>query len=413
MSSRMKCVVYLVLGLAALVEVSALGAPQPATVEGDGTVEAISFSPVMIQMVTATNQRWVFKLAQTTELQVTGMASVEYLRPMMFIEFEADLDRRGKSSNPVTEVTIFTPSQQRFPGVFPAGMGGPDEAAGGAAPAAKKDPNATTRYKVLGRITAMKNESLTVNASRAVVRVDLAKDAKVKLDVADLSVVQKGDKIKASGSSVREGFADAKSVTIELAQPLGAAVEKKPGKKTGEKPSRKSRKDRDEKVDADNGEKPADAGENGGEEKPTKKTRKSRKVKEEPAEEDGKKEEKKEKDKEEAAGEKAASSLPADARTRQIVQRLQLGSEEAAARKPMKIAVEGDRAEVFSFSRPEPLAGIEALLGKPQRTETIDGMMAPPEGGDPQRVTLTLMVCSGIDVFVDQQGVVRFYRATR
>lgn len=370
MSSLLKCAFYSVLGFVVLGQGwtdDARGAAQrkPEPVEADGTVEA--FAPGKILILTNTNQKWLFTLSRNTELHVTGSAEFDYLRPRLFIEFEADLDRRGRSPNPVGELSLFTPSQVKFPGVFPAGMGGPDAAAAMPAPAPKKpDPNATTRYKILGQITAIKNRSLTVNAARGIVRIDVAEDAKIGVDVADLSVVQKGDKINVVGTSRQEGFGDARTVAIELSQPLSA-----PKKKGPRRPKRPGRKPRIRP-----GAKPEPA------------------EKAEAAEEPG--------------GEKPVAKK--EDRVTRIVKFLQLPPGSAQAKQAMKIALGDGEAEVFTPSKPIPIKGIAALLGKPEKTTRVEGMMPPPDGGEPQHTTLKLLDCQGIKVFVDEQGVVRFYK---
>jgi hypothetical protein len=242
----------MLLGLLAAVPLTASAAqgrrgqqPKPERVEADGTIEGAA-GPGILKILTATNQTWFFKLSRETEIHVTGTAEEDYLRPGLFVEFTAELDRRGRSPNKVSELAIFTPTMQKFPGIFPAGgFGGPDTAAA-PGPAAKKDPNATAPYKVLGRITSLKNKGLKVSAGRGVVQVELGDSPKISVDVADLSVVQKGDKIKAEGTSVRDGFAQARTITIELSAPL-AAPKKKVPRRTNERPERSKRPEKAEK----------------------------------------------------------------------------------------------------------------------------------------------------------------------
>ena len=382
MSSSTKHVVCTLIGLVVLAPVTAAGAqrgrpqPKPERVEADGTVEGV-VAPGVLKILTSTNQTWFFKLSRETEIHVTGTAEVDYLRPGLFIEFTADLDRRGRSPNKLSELAIFTPTMQKFPGIFPAGgFGGPDAAPAQPAPAAKRDPNATTPYKVLGRITSLKNKALTVNAGRGVVRVELADEVKIAVDVADLSVVQKGDKIKADGTSARQGFAQARTISIELSAPL-AAPKKKVPRKAGERP-----------------EKP---------EKPAKERRK-------PGRRPGKKP-KTDEPEEPAAEEEAEPKQEAKTdRAEQIVQRLRLEPAEAQGKKPIKLAFQAGQPEVFNPSKPEPVKNIEELLGKPEKSMTRRRTMTPPGGGEPKQVTLTLLVCQGVKVVVDEQGVVQFYR---
>ncbi len=345
--------------------------PKPSPVEASGTVEAVA--PMMVKLTTSANQTWVFRLNPKAEIHVTGTAEADFLRPGLFVEFTADLDRKGNAANKVSELAIFTPTMQKFPGLFPVGgaFGEKPE------PGAKRDPNATTSYKVLGRITTIKKEDITVHTGRGMVKFELGDSPKITVDIADFSVVQQGDKIKLRGSSAQEGFGEASEVNVEMSQPLSGA-KKKPGHKPDEKPDGP-------------GDKP--------DKKEPKRPKKDRPVKEP--------KEPKEEPKEEKAKENASA---APDRIRQIVTVLELGPDEAKGRRPAKIAVGPDSSEVFAPARPEPLSRIEALLGKPRAARTIEGMMATGEGQKVAFVSLRLLDCDGVKVFVDDQGVVRFYQ---
>jgi hypothetical protein len=391
MSSPAKLLVWTIPVLLALfggtvARAQRMAQPKPQPIEASGTVAAVG--PMAVKLTTATNQTWIFRLSRNTKVAVTGTADADYLHPGLFVEFTTDLDRRGSAPNKVTELVIFTPTMQKFPGLFPAGGGG-----FGDAPAAKKDPNATTSYKVMGQITSMKNDKITVNAARGVVKFELNDSPKISVDIADYTAARQGDKIEVKGTSAQEGYGDASDVTIEMAKPLAGAKSK-----TAKKP--------DEKEEP--GDKP---------EKPERKTRpkRERRPKGEPKEES--KEEPKEEPKEKEKTEEKAAARPvseaAGGRAEQIVQRLQLKPGDAPGRKPTKIAVGPETAEVFAPSRPEPLKDIEGLLGKSETGRTVEGMMSLAEGQEPQFVSLQLVVGGGVKLFVDREGIVQFYQVQK
>lgn len=366
--------------------------PKPALVEADGTIALVS--PMGVRITTSTNQVWLFRVNPKTEVQVTGTAEADFLRPGLFIEFTAEVDRKGTATGEVTELTIFAPTMQKFPGLFPAGGFTPQPD-----PTAKPDPKAPTSYKVMGQITAIKKEQITVNAGRGTVRFDLAADPKIGVEIADpkvaLSLMHQGDKIKVRGTSTQDGFGEAQQMEVELAQPLSGA-KKKPDRKPDEKPDDGDKPEKPEKPDRKDVKKPSKKGRPGKEEPP---------------------EEPKEEPKEEAAQAPGESKQPAAApqvseRVRKIVSLLQLPPDEAGGRRPAKIAVGGAEAEVFTPARPAPLAAVEPLLGKAQASRTVEGMMAPAEGAEPRFVSLRLLVCDGVKVFVDEQGLVQFYQVT-
>jgi len=222
----------------------------------------------------------------------------------------------------------------------------------------------------------LKNGKATVNTGRGLVKVEIAEEPQIDVDFSEPSVIQKGDKILIAGRAAREGLGEATEVTVELSQPLTL------GEKAAGRGHRRKKPDEEGKEEpkAGEGEKPA-------EEKPA--------AKEKPAE---------------PKAEAEASVQPRNPNAAKIVSMLQLDPEKAATHKPVKLTIAGDEAAVFNFSKEEPLEKVRQLLGRPERTETIDGMMELPGETAPQRVTLTMMDCQGVKVFVDSKGIVRFYR---
>ncbi len=336
--------------------------PKPEKVEASGAIDAVQGN--VVRLSTATGQTWFFQFTPKTKVTVTGTAVPEYLRPGLFVEFSADLDRKGTASAPVAELALFTPSPQRLPGLFPV-SGIPEAEDAGK----RRDPDATTAYRVLGRITSVKDGKLMVNTGRGVVRFELAESPNITVEVADPSVASKGDSITIKGKSVREGFGQADEATIEMAQPL--APLEKPDKRR-----RKPKRDVEEEKEAV--EKPA----------PTKPAPKSAEAVEEPAKPEN------------------ASA----ARVRRIVAALELPEEQAQERKPARIALGPETSEVFAPSKATPLTEVESLLGEPQKTRVVEGMMSMAEGEEPRFVSLRHLKCDGVEVFVNDEGVVEFYR---
>ncbi|RMF91370.1 MAG: hypothetical protein D6741_16135, partial [Planctomycetota bacterium] len=90
-------------------------------VEASGTVLGITGG--MIQLQTPAGQTWRLMPARECKITVTGKAKPEVLRPGQFVAFVADVDTRtGKVPEKVTQLKIFTVSQQMQLGVFPEGQ---------------------------------------------------------------------------------------------------------------------------------------------------------------------------------------------------------------------------------------------------------------------------------------------------
>jgi len=197
-----------------------------------------------IQIVTVTQQKWLVAVSPQALVHVTGTAEPDFLRPGMFIRFTAALDKKGKGQEPVSELTIFTPSAEMGIGVWPEGMAVGDVGAeqpaqppnpfGGAfgvgTPAAPPD---TGRYMVAGRFVKERNGKLLVHFGRGTAEIELAENPAIKVDVADYTVAKQGDSISVTKGQMYPnqpmilqanpnavGQAMALEMEIQLSQPL-------------------------------------------------------------------------------------------------------------------------------------------------------------------------------------------------
>ena len=226
----------------------------------EGTVRAVM--PRGIQMLTDSTQNWMVIIDPKTVIHVTGTAEADFLRAGIFIRFTAEVDNRGMAKEKLKQLTIFTPSQQNFPGIWPEGQdpAGDKPAEGkrrfgtgiGGVPsngrAAGKAPTSGV-YSIAGQITRCRKDRLTVNAVRAAVRVQLAKDPKIDVDFADYSVAKPGDRISVTKGKMfagRIGLAQAQELTIKLSRPLSLAKKKPVRPKP---PPRKRRRGPPQKTD--------------------------------------------------------------------------------------------------------------------------------------------------------------------
>ena len=202
----------------------------------EGTVRAVM--PGRVQMLTDSTQNWVILLDPKTVIHVTGTAEIDFLRVGMFIRFTAEVDKRGLVKEKLKRLTIFTPSQQDPPGIWPEGKGPADDkpAEGeprfgrgiGGGQAAGKAPTSEV-YTIAGRITGFRKGRLTVNTGRASVQVELAESAKIDVDFADYTVAKPGDRISVTRGKMfpgRIGLGQAVEMSIKLSKPLSLAKKK-------------------------------------------------------------------------------------------------------------------------------------------------------------------------------------------
>ncbi len=232
--------------------------------EADGTLVGMVRGRIMLQ--TITNQRWWIHFKPDTVVYVRGKAEADFLRPGLCIQFDAEIDRRGRSQEKITHLTITTPSVSHPMGCWPEGtlMPGMGPAAGGGAagfgagnvaPAkpARTKPPATQRYTVHGQISKLKNGKMTIVAPGGTkVEAELGENVDIDVAIADVSVARAGDRVTVKGGMPKQmamlrpgmiGNAQANAVEIELQKPL-TGPRKKPirkplPKKPAEKPAGK------------------------------------------------------------------------------------------------------------------------------------------------------------------------------
>jgi hypothetical protein len=192
------------------------------TLEVSGTIEAMAMG--RLQILTDTHEALMVILSPKTKVQVTGEAGVEFLRPGLFVQLKADVDKRGVAADKVDELTVLTPTQQKNPGVFtkPGGEGlTPD-----GFPAGKAGSSGSSTVR--GKIMSFKKNKLQIQVDKGTVLCELNDNPKILLDLADYSLARKGDKIKVQGlkTAAAPGPIQAMQVKIELASPLGEKKKK-------------------------------------------------------------------------------------------------------------------------------------------------------------------------------------------
>lgn len=253
MFCRVLVLVCLLLGLSVPAEAQRRRPPKKPPMEpfaADGTIVAVG--PDRIQILTTSNQQWLIFFDPKAVIHVTGTAEADFLRAGMFIKFTAEVDKRGRVQGKVGELTIFTPSPENPPGIWPEGIGPPAGADGdrfggkaGGNGGGNGGAGASSIYTVAGQLTGARRGKLTVNAGAGVVQFELAESPRIKVDIADFTVAGKGDKISISKGKMPAGtmgIAQASAVTIELAEPLTLAKKRPVPPKKSPPPKRTTRR---------------------------------------------------------------------------------------------------------------------------------------------------------------------------
>jgi hypothetical protein len=224
--------------------------------EASGTVKGIQRG--VIHLVTDAGDQWLVQVqaARPQDISFTGTAESDFIKPGMWVRFQTKLSRRGDAAEPVDSLEIFTPREGYEPGLYadlPTGGSNAAELFSDAPKPetkpkkskAKTKPDEDTVYTVAGQVGKVSRlGELTISAGGTSVKAKLADEAKVRLDMGDLTFLQAGDKIEIRGwhPAGQKGQAVATQVTASAANPLAdpskkkkaAAAEEKPGE---EKPS--------------------------------------------------------------------------------------------------------------------------------------------------------------------------------
>ncbi len=238
---------------------------QPQRIKISGTL--VSASPNQIQLSTNTNQTIYVMIVPDTQVSATGTAEQDYLKSGVAVEFVADVVKGGAVKEKIKRLTVFSPTTDRPVGLFPpdfsipdkkvekgekANALGPDPGAGEAAAAkprkargnAEADPQGGDLFNskpakgqssvlkppgtftVRGTIKMCKDGKITVAAGRGpTVKGELGDDVKIDVDMADIRVAQRDDKVTVNGitTQARPNMVMAESIAIELANPLSGA----------------------------------------------------------------------------------------------------------------------------------------------------------------------------------------------
>jgi hypothetical protein len=213
----------------------------------------------------AENDAWTFQLPNDVTVRIVGKAEPDVLRVGQYIRFQGAVDKQqSKVVDKVSQLTVFSPEKDdlRTPGVFlpgqcvdlvklkfkedrppsdlPAELA-KDSAASKSAegkPTVAETKTAATAadqqiYDIHAQITAVKGNMLTLNVPNSrfkpTLRIELAENPAIDLDLTEFSLVRPGDKIVGRGLQLGPRLLQVTDMTIRLSEPLSTA-KKKPAK---------------------------------------------------------------------------------------------------------------------------------------------------------------------------------------
>ncbi len=203
----------------------AQGRAQPETekVKTSGTIKEVRNG--LLHIVTESGDQYLVKPpAKPQDIVFNGSADPSWLKRGMWVQFAGRFDAKGQPVAPVSQVLVFSPRPEYKLGV---------ERESGSNSALKNlfseekpsdQPKVeSASYLVTGRLTGIKSSALSVTAGRTPVKVELAENARVSLDLADLSLVREGDKVSIDGWNypAKKQEIYATKITVTAAEPIG------------------------------------------------------------------------------------------------------------------------------------------------------------------------------------------------
>jgi hypothetical protein len=238
---------------------------QPQPVNIDGTIASVTHGTIMV--TDKSGKTWRVVIPNTATVEVTGTATADYLAPNLTVDFKTELDEHGAIKEPVSEVTVITPSADHPMGILPvdsaAGLGGDAAGAAGGKSAkhsAGKAKTATVHgapaagpCRIVGKLTNNHGKlSVQVHGVQPI-ELTLAEQVNVKVEFADYMVAVSGDGITAKavtgpGKMVagrvmpnQSGMVQASEVKITLAEPLKGGKKKAASAKSASPSSKKAK----------------------------------------------------------------------------------------------------------------------------------------------------------------------------
>jgi hypothetical protein len=196
-----------------------------------------------VQIRDSRSEAWWLKVGDGTKVTVKGEAEEECLKSGVYVQLNAEIDKKGTLSEPVSKIEIVSFQSKPTLGLFhipkTAVADGEDEEA---KPVKNAGPG---EYRIRGKLALFRDGEIVILAGNRKLTGDVAEELHVTVNVDDLSVAQAGDEVEVKAwyydpdkpvpVANRPGKAWAEEINVKLAKKL-APVGKKP--RPAEKPNR-------------------------------------------------------------------------------------------------------------------------------------------------------------------------------
>ncbi len=370
---------------------------EPPTIEFTGTVGQVA--PGHIEATSPSNETWILHIPPGANVQVTGAAQPDMLRPGHFVRLTATVDKRGRAHDKVNHLTLIEPADRpgRRLGAFPPGQdeAGEQDVRGMAGMPAGGGDRAL--FDIRGRITNYRQGYLALEVPAPLfqrpLRLEVDDSLTVGLDVSDHRLAQPGDAITAKGGQIGPKVMLANEVSIVLSEPVAEAKKKPPAPgqpRLGRPDPRKGQQEERDPFDLGqpNAQEPSDVGANGPDAPPEGVARPREPI--EPP----------------RAAHTAAEPANADSLAAFLAP-----LPEDPVRLNIRVRL-GDAPPVI-FIPCKPVVGNDLIrqFGRPDNTLDLRGELPVGRNRSRQEVRWELWVYGSTKLFVDETGMVRFRQA--
>ena len=256
--------VNLLLPIAALAQYEKPPQVKPEQLNTSGTIKGLRGG--LMHISAEGGDQWLIKVqAKPQDVTFTAAAESSFLKPGMLVRFVGKFNKRGQCLEPISNLTIVTLREGVSIGVAADSAGGGAgegvKALFGEAKAEEKPtekPADSADFRVVGQLTKLsRTGEMTLNAGTTI-KATLAENAKLSVDINDLSYIREGDSVELKGQyyPAQKGQAWATWLAVSAKEPL-ADTKKKPIVSPKSAPGEKTEQPAGEKGAAKPEEKPA------------------------------------------------------------------------------------------------------------------------------------------------------------
>lgn len=154
------------------------------------------------------SKQWVVMGGPMTHIEATGTAKVEFLRPGLVVQFEANLDAHNAATEKVGKLKVISTAPNYPAGIVAGNLG---------------------KSQVTGQLKSVHGTTLTVHAGTKTAQIELTDDPTIDVSMNDGTFASPGDKVTVKGKAVQgKSVCEAQDVKITFAVPLTGPTKKTP-----------------------------------------------------------------------------------------------------------------------------------------------------------------------------------------